>query len=239
MLQVDTGFSLGDMLGTVLTFHGVNPDTASEQTMPVVVDADNYLVSGYDYGSVELTSEPQDLQVTDNFLGLTANQDTMTGKTLPPARAVTVSVLNGTGLSGQAAATGAALSALGLDVTGTGDAAPLGSVSETTVTYSTGHEADAERVAHDLDGTVVMGTGATSDGADVTVTTGTDFSVRTPPTPSSSATTSPASSTPGTATTGTGPASTDSGILAPPSPATQALAPFDPRACTASGGEGT
>jgi LCP family protein required for cell wall assembly len=239
MLQVDTGFSLGDMLGTVLTFHGVNPNTASEQTMPVIVDADDYLVGGYDYGSVELTSEPQDLQVTDSFLGLHADQDTMTGKALPPARAVTVSVLNGTGITDQAAATGAALSALGLDVTGTGDAAPLGSISETTVTYSAGHEADAERVAHDLAGTVVMGTGATSDGADVTVTTGTDFSVRTPPTTSSptssSATTAPATSV----TTGTSPTSADSAVLAPPSPATQALAPFDPRACTASGGEGT
>jgi LCP family protein required for cell wall assembly len=236
MLQVDTGFSLGDMLGTVLTFHGVNPNTALQQTMPVIVDADDYLVGGYDYGSVELTSEPQDLQVTDRFLGLSADQDTMTGKTLPPARSVTVSVLNGTGITGQAAATGAALSALGLDVTTTGDATPLGSISETTVTYSAGHEADAERVAHDLDGTVVMGTGATSDGADVTVTTGTDFSVRTPPTPSSpSATTSPAASV----TTPTSPATADPGILAPPSPATQALAPFDPRACSASGREGT
>ena len=68
-LQVDTSFSLGDMLGTVLAFHGVNPNAAPQQTMPVIVDADDYLAGGYDYGSVELTSQPQDLQVVDNFLG--------------------------------------------------------------------------------------------------------------------------------------------------------------------------
>jgi hypothetical protein len=101
-------------------------------------------------------------------------------------------------------------------------------VSETTVTYSAGHEAAAERVAHDLDGAVVMGLGDTSDGADVTVVTGTDFSVKTPSTPSTASPTTPGPTTPGT----------DSGILAPPSPPTQALAPFDPRSCTASGRAG-
>jgi len=223
-LQVDSSFSLGDMLGTVLTFHGVNPNKAPQQTLPVIVDAENYFAGGYDYGSVELTSQPQDLQVVDNFLGLAAGRDTMTGKLLPAAHGVTVSVLNGTGISGQAASTAAALGALGLDIVGTGDSRPVGAVSETTVTYTAGHEADAERVAHDLNGAVVMSLGPTSDGADVTVVTGSDFSVV------AAAGTPPASSG---AVPGTG-----SAILAPPTPPTQALAPFDPRSCTASGGEG-
>ena len=221
MLQVDTSFSLGDMLGTVLTFHGVNPNTAPQQTMPVIVDAENYLAGGYDYGSVELTSQPQDLSVVDNFLGVSARTDTMTGKPLPPARDVTVSVLNGTGITGQAAATASALGALGLDVVGTGDAPPVGAVSETTVTYSAGHEAAAERVAHDLDGAVVMGLGTTSDGADVTVVTGSDFSVPAPSTPSATGTTAPS-------TTATTPSAAESAILAPPSPADPGSGPFRP-----------
>jgi LCP family protein required for cell wall assembly len=230
-LQVDTSFSLGDMLGTVLAFHGVNPNTAPQQTMPVIVDADSYFAGGYDYGSVELTSQPQDSQVVDSFLGLSANQDTMTGKPLPAAKTITVSVLNGTGITAQAATTAASLSALGLDVVGTGDAPPVGAVSETTVTYSAGHEAAAERVAHDLNGSVVMGVGTTSAGADVTVVTGTDFSVLAATTSSAGgATTPPTAASP--------PPSTDSAILAAPSPPTQALAPFDPRSCSASGGEG-
>jgi len=228
-LEVDSSFSLGDMLGTVLTFHGVNPNSAPQETLPVIVDAENYVAGGVDYGSVELTSQPQDLQVIDNFLGVDANHDTMTGKSLPAAKDISVSVLNGTGMTGQAGATGTALGALGFDVVATGDAAPLGAISETTVTYSAGHEAAAERVAHELSGAVVMGLGTTSNGADVTVVTGTDFSVAAPAT-SASQTTSGSEATAPTA---------GSDVLAAPTPPKQSLAPFDPRACTASGGEGT
>ncbi|HEY7947289.1 MAG TPA: LCP family protein [Acidimicrobiales bacterium] len=227
-LQVDSSFSLGDMLGTVLTFHGVNPNSAPQETLPVIVDSENYVAAGIDYGSVELTSQPQDLQVVDNFLGVDANHDTMTGRPLPAAKDVTVSVLNGTGISGQAGTTATALQALGLTVVGTGDTASVGSVSETTVTYTAGHEAAAERVAHDLNGTVVMGVGNTANGADVTVITGTNFSVVAPP--SATQTTSSGSAASSSAA--------NSNVLAPPTAPKQSLAPFDPRSCTASGGEG-
>jgi len=236
-LKVDTGFSLGDMLGLVLTFHGVNPATAPQLTLPVVVDADDYVVGGEDYGKVELTSQPQDLQIVDHFLGVPADHDTVTGKALPAAHDVTVSVLNGTGVTGQAASTGSALSALGLRLVGTGDAVSGGAVSETDVLYSAGHQAAAELVAHDLSGAVVMGLGDTADGADVTVVTGSNFSVRTPaatgpgPGPSASA-----GSTPSTGSTGASGA--DASVLAAPSSPDQPLAPFDPRACSASGGAG-
>jgi LCP family protein required for cell wall assembly len=234
-LQVDTGFSLGDMLGLVLKFHGVSPTRSLQETMPVVVDADNYYLGGYDYGSVELTSQPQDLQVVDGFLGVSANQDTMTGQPLPSPHSVTVSVLNGTGVSGQAAATGSALSALGLDVVGTGDAGSSGAVTETTIMYSPGHLAAAERVAHDLSGDVVMGVGAPSNGAEVTVITGSNFSVATPA-PASTGASAPGSP-PSTGPTPSAPPAAST-VLAAPSKPTQSLAPFDPRSCTPSGGEG-
>jgi len=194
--------------------------------LPVIVDAENLVAGGIDYGSVELTSQPQDLQVVDNFLGVDANHDTMTGRPLPAAKDVTVSVLNGTGISGQAGTTGTALGALGLNVVGTGDAPVVGSVSETTVLYSAGHEAAAERVAHDLNGAVVMGVGNTANGADVTVVTGTDFSVAPPPSQTTTSGSAPSTST------------ANSNVLAPPTAPKQSLAPFDPRSCTASGGEG-
>jgi len=227
-LQVDSSFSLGDMLGTVLTFHGVNPNAAPQETLPVIVDAQTYVAGGIDYGSVELTSQPQDLQVIGNFLGVDANHDTMTGRPLPAAKGVTVSVLNGTGETGQAGTTGTALGALGFDVVATGDTARVGSVSETTVIYTAGHEAAAERVVHELSGAVVMGVGHPSDGADVTVVTGTDFTVDAPASAASP-------TTPGSATT-TPTANAD--VLAPPTAPKQSLAPFDPRSCTASGAEG-
>jgi len=229
-LQVDSSFGLGDMLGLVLAFHGVDPQSAPQLTLPVRVDNLNYYDAGYDYGSVVLGSEPGDMQAIDKFLGVSGDTDTATGQRLPAPKAVTVSVLNGTGASGQAGTASTGLQALGFDVVGTGDTAPAGtSVSETMVYYaSQSDRAAAEAVVHSLTGAVAFGRGPTADGADVTVVTGSNFSVNAPP----SATPSAGSpSAPGAGASG-------SAVLAAPSPSTQPLAPFDPRSCTASGGEG-
>ncbi len=235
-LQVDSGFSLGSMFGLVLTFHGVNTATTPQNTVPVIVLSSlNYYYQGYDYGNVELTSQPNDLQAISSFLGLPADRSTMTGKPLPSPGSVTVSVLNGTGQSGQAAQTASALKALGFDTTGEGDTQAGANPSETVVDYSSpGHLAAAEQVEHSLSGSVTLGEGPTADGADVTVVTGTNFSVNSPPSQGkspSSGGTSPNSSNTGTS-------SSASSSLGTPTAPTQPLAQFDPRSCTTSGGEG-
>ena len=233
-LQVDSTFSLGDMLGLVLTFHGVNPASAPQQTLPVIVDpSQSYYFKGYNYGSVELASQPNDSQIVQRFLGTSSGADTMTGKALPAPSSIRVSVLNGTGRSGQAGQTSSALAALGYSVVGSGDTTPSGSPSETVVYYSgSAHLAEAEQVMHSLSGAVALGQGSTADGADVTVVTGSSFSVN-----------APASSQPGGTSGGSAPSagatpSRSVSALAPPTPATEPLAPFDPRSCTASGSEG-
>ena len=107
-LQVDSALSLSQMFGLVLTFHGVNATTTPQQTLPVIVLSSlSYLYHGFDYGNVELTSQPNDLQAISSFLGVGANRDTMTGKPLPAPGSVSVSVLNGTGKTGQAGLTAA------------------------------------------------------------------------------------------------------------------------------------
>jgi len=231
-LQVDTSFSLGSMFGLVLTFHGINTAKAPQLTLPVVVLSSlNYYYQGYDYGNVELTSQPNDMQAVSSFLGLGADRNTMTGKQLPSPGSVTVSVLNGTGQTGQAGQTADSLKALGFNVVGQGDTSAGGSLSETTVYYSSSNQlAAAEQVLHSLSGAATLGRGPTADGAHVTVVTGTNFSVNAPPSNSrsSSSATAPSSAT-------TAPSSS---ALATPTAPTQALAPFDPRSCTASGGEG-
>lgn len=231
-LKVDSSFSLGSMFGLVLTFHGINPTTTPQQTLPVIVRTSlSYFYKGYNYGNVELTSQPNDLQTISSFLGLAPDRNTMTGSPLPSPGSVTVSVLNGTGQSGQAGQTGSALKALGFDVTGEGDASAGASVSETFVYYSSSsHLAQAEQVLHSLSGAATLGQGPTTDGADVTVVTGSNFSVNTPPSSGSTASTNGTS-----AGSASGGASSSLGV---PTPPTQALAPFDPRSCTASGGKG-
>jgi LCP family protein required for cell wall assembly len=237
-LQVDNSFSLGSMFGLVLTYHGINTAKTPQLTLPVVVLSSlDYLYQGYDYGNVELTSQPNDLQAISSFLGIGSDDNTMTGKTLPAPKSIRVSVLNGTGEADQAGETAAALGALGFNTVGQGDATTQTSLAETFVYYSSSsHLAAAEQVLHSLSGTATLGKGPTSDGADVTVVTGSNFTVN-PPAPgkSSSSSSSSGTATSSGATTTTSPLSS---ALQAPTPPTQALAPFDPRSCTASGGEG-
>ena len=252
-LQVDSQLSLSDMVNLVLTFHDVNPGQAPEETMPVLVHSGlDYYYKGYNYGSVELPSEPQDTQAIDQFLGISAGTDALTGHALPAPGNITVAVLNGSGVYNQAAKTSAALQALGFDVVATGDTTSGGSPSETVVTYPAGNsaaEAAAEAVVHQLSGAVVMtqatnstGSGSTTTtstvgGAMVTVMTGSDFSVNPPAAspPAATSTTSGTTAKPGVTTTTT---SASAATLSTPTPAAETLAPFDPRSCTATGGEG-
>jgi len=246
-LTVDSGFSTSDMVNMVLGFHSVDIGTAPQLTVPVLEAASSdYYFQGYNYGSIEFPSQPQDQQAIDQVLGVNAGTDTMTGKPLPKPGAITVSVLNGTGLPNQAADTASALEALGFSTIGVGDSASVGPESETVVDYSSSSdEAAAERVARSLSGAVILDRGPTTDGAQVTVTTGTDFSVNAPAggsgssaagagSTSSSSVASPSSSAYSDASVS---ASTSDAFSAP-TPATVGLQPWDPRSCTASGGEG-
>ncbi len=226
-LTVDSHLGLGDMLGLLLTFHSVNPSGVPTATLPVVVDPNTYWYKGYDYGDVVFPSAAEDRQAIDQFLGVSSPQ----GSTISPS-SFTVSVLNGTGTASQAADTAASLQALGFHVGGTGDATSVGPISETVVSYAPGKVADAERVAEELSGTVTMGQGPTYGGADVTVTTGSDFSVNAPAGGSSGA----AASQGGSSSAG---ANGSSSALSPPTAASSPLPAWDPRSCTPQGGPGT
>ena len=111
----------------------------------------------------------------------------MTGEPLPAPSSVSVSVENGTGTYDEAAETGFALGTIGFHVVGLGDVAPQGDVAETVVYYGSlapSAEAAAEAVAHDMTGSVIMGydPSQVTDGAEVTVVTGSQFAVSAPAT---------------------------------------------------------
>ncbi|HYA67884.1 MAG TPA: LCP family protein [Acidimicrobiales bacterium] len=243
-LTVDSGFSTTDMVNMVLGFHAVNIGTAPQLTVPVLESSSSsYSYQGYDYGNIEFPTEPQDQQAIDQVLGVNADTDTMTGKPLPKPGSITVSVLNGTGLPDQAADTASALEALDFATIGVGDAASVGPVSETVVDYSSSSdEAAAERVARSLSGSVILSRGPTTDGAQVTVITGTNFSVAAPAGSSGSSAAGGSSSSTNSASPGSAAYSdssaTASDAFSAPTPATSGLQPWDPRSCTASGGEG-
>jgi LCP family protein required for cell wall assembly len=248
-LTVDSGFSASHMINLTLTYHSVNVDNAPQLTLPVLEDTfGSYQYKGGNYGDIEFPVQPTDQSVVDSFLGITSATNSITGAPLPNPASITVSVENGTGVTNQATTTSAALGALGFHIGELGDTPAVGQEAETVVYYgsrSPAVVAAAQEVANSISGAVILGFNPSMvlGGAEVTVDTGTDFSVNapapaTPKAPKkskSSKTTTTATTTPPTTTTTT---NATSGLFNPPNSANEALEPWDPRSCTASGGEG-
>jgi hypothetical protein len=243
-LSVDSELSATDMIGLVLNFHSVDPAKTPQLTVPVAVDqsVQGYTYDGGAYGDVEFPAQPQDRQVINQFLGITSGTDAMTGKALPTPTTVAVSVLNGTGATNQATDTADGLQAHGFKIAGIGDTTPLAQQSETVVYYRSltpASQGAAQAVARTLTGPVILSRNPAkvATGAQVTVVTGTNLAVTALATPSVPAS-SPAS-TATTAPTSSSGSSSATGTFSAPTPAAEALAPWDPRSCTPSGGEGT
>jgi LCP family protein required for cell wall assembly len=235
-LEVDKRFSTSDMVNMVLDFHGVDPNSAPQLTLPVQVDQfGSYVYKGGSYGDIEFPSNVQDDQVIQKFLGIGPDTDTETGLTLPAPSSVTVSVLNGSGVTDQAADTGDALTALGYHVVGVGDSTPVGTEAETVVYFANRTAVDqaaAQAVAKSMSGSVITALGPTTDGAQVTVVTGTQFTVDSPPATATPATGATTTTTASASTTSTTSSSSDTPFQAP-TPAVTPLQPWDPRACPA------
>lgn len=237
-LTFDQSWAVSDMANLVLEFHSVNINSVAQLTLPVQVVTDpatgaGLLYQGVNYGDVEFPASSQDQASIDQVLGIGPTTDSMTGNPLPAPSSVTVSVMNGTGAYNQATDTATALSALGYHTVGAGDTAPVGDLAETYVYYgsrSPATEAAAESVTRSISGSVIMAYDPTkvADGAQVTVVTGTQFTVNAP-TASSTGTTALTSSSTSPATAAS-PAAGSSAIAAP-TPASSKLAPWDPTAC--------
>jgi LCP family protein required for cell wall assembly len=244
-LTVDSGFSATDMIGLVLTYHGVNVNSSPQLTVPVQVDQfGNYVYKGGSYGDIEFPAEPEDHAAIDEFLGVKPNADTYSGGALPAPSKVTVSVMNGSGVYNQATDTAQSLKALGFNIGTVGDVTPVGQEAETVVYYSSKTPAElaaAQDVANSMTGSVIMAEDPTqvSPGAQVTVVTGTQFSVNPPPATTTPTTAATGATGAGATTTTTTTSPSGSSAFAPPTSTVTPLAPWDPRSCTASGGEGT
>ena len=211
------GLPGGEMINLVLNYHSVNVNAAPQLTLPVQVDQfGTYYYKGGDYGDIEFPAEPVDRNTVKQFLGLTApNANTYSGSALPDPSTITVSVLNGSGAYNQATDTSQALAALGFHIGTIGDSPPVGAQAETVVYYAAKTPADlaaAQAVMSSMSGGVIMAMDPTmvSPGSQVTVVTGTDFSVNAPAPPTTttvagkatgSKTTAPPSTTTTTATT--------------------------------------
>jgi hypothetical protein len=191
------------------------------------------MYEGYDYGSVVLPSYPADQTAIDQWLGVAAAPAATTAPS-----SISIRVLDGAGDPTAAAEAADKLGALGYRIAGSGYWPPVGPLSETVVEYSPGHLAQAERVSQSLSGIVsitqaprVAPPGSdvpSSSGVDVTVITGTNFSVAKPPASGGHAGTHHSGG--GSTSISTGASSVDS-QLSPVSSADPPTPSYDPRAC--------
>ncbi|MGH9103247.1 MAG: LCP family protein, partial [Acidimicrobiales bacterium] len=221
--QLDSKFTLGELINLGTTFHSVRPSSIPTETLPVYVDNNPLTYRGSSLGDVVFPVEPNDLQVIHQMLGL-------------PIPAVspgtTVSVLNGSGASNQATDVSSQLAQLGLHITTVGDTPVASQPAETVVYYSPGHQAQGLAVLNHLAGNVVMGQRSLPAGTDVQVVTGTYLNVV--GLPSSSSGGSPAgSSSTATSTTTAPPASANPVPSADTTTASSSLPSWDPRGCPA------
>ena len=217
-LVVDGSFTLQHMANLTLTYRGVDPNTAPQTTIPVIVDTSfSYMYKGFNYGSIVFPTEPQDTRTIRAFMGK-ANAGTHVNPST-----ITVAVDGGMAQPSATATTARELTALGYKVTGTKEILPVGPIAETQVLYAPGHLADGQRVLDSLTGVVALGENTAKTATAVTVVTGSDFTVRAKTTRSAQ-TTASTSSIPAALTSVSGPLTT-------PTSANESLPSYDPRGC--------
>lgn len=217
-LEVDQELSTSHLVDLARNFHAVNFAGVSQLTLPIVATTFGaYHYKGGNYGDIVWPAMPEDRSVIREFLGLGPNTDTATGQPLSDPVATAVSVLNGTGKTNEASTTATKLKGLGFRIVHTGNTAPVGRRSETVVYAAQGQLAAAQSVADRLGGLVVLGVDRSLDtaGVQVTVVTGTNFTVQSPAPP--------------TLTSHPAPNGTETAPSAP----VEARTPYDPRSCTA------
>jgi LCP family protein required for cell wall assembly len=231
-VQVDSSLTTSLMLQLASEFHSVDINNVPQYTLPIATtNFGDYVYKGYDFGDVVFPVEANDQQTINSFLGVSNSTDTMTGNPLPSPSAISVDVINGSGLPDQATQITTGLQALGFDVVGQPSSTdPVSAEAQETVVNYTGPstEADAEAVARQLNGYVILSedSNAVQEGSQVTVVTGTGLSVNSPSTTSTaggSAAQSASSSSTSTAS---------NADISAPTQASQPLSAWDPRACS-------
>jgi len=173
-LTVDSGLHTREMLSLARRYRHINPDQVPSYTLPAL---------GGDVGGADVLflKEPEAKATIDAFLGIDqpaaagGGQDAPSGP--PPVfrpADVRLRVFNGSGRSGEAAATSATLRQYGFVVGPTG-AGVVSGAPDSVVRYAAGAEAKARFVAAMVIGGASLQPDPELVGYDLTLTTGTSF----------------------------------------------------------------
>jgi len=258
-LTVDQTFGESEMVSLASSYGTQNVSSVPQLTYPVVIDYQPYVYKGYGYGDVVFPIQRGGQQTLNAIFKVPNNTSTWNYQELPAPNAFKTSVVNGTGISGQAGTIAKGLQSFGFAISGVGDLTPVGPVAETVVWYGGPRPGSAnwsptslnyaEQVLRHIQGPAVLGYNPAmlTDGAQVTVQTGTDLTLApasTSTTPATTATTVHHTTTTAAGTTATTVpdvpgVATDNRFSAPTATA-QPLQSWDPRSCNAAGtGPGT
>ncbi len=182
-VKIDSSFSSENILQLVADFHSVNLAHAPELTLPVAVTGfGSYIFQNYNYGDVVFPVNPMDHNVIDQFLNIKPNINPLNNQPFPNPSSVKLNVVNGSGINGQATQTADQLASIGFKIINQPTSINPGSTqaNETVVYYANStSEADAEEVANQLTGYVILSKNPTmvNSGSNVTVLTGSGLSV--------------------------------------------------------------
>jgi polyisoprenyl-teichoic acid--peptidoglycan teichoic acid transferase len=211
----DSALRVNEVIRTAAAFRSFRPSRLATYTLPVTVATDHPL------GDVLLLKQPDAAGVVDRFLGRTPAPTP--GATAPAN--TQVSVLNGLGTAGLAAATADDLRRSGYRIATVGNA-PSADLSRSQIAYAPGNLADAKALAGTLLGGASLVEDSTLAPAHLTLVLGPGFTgLR----PSAGSTAKPGAS----AGSGTDAKRGSATTPAKPKPtrAVPDLRPYDPRPC--------
>jgi LCP family protein required for cell wall assembly len=226
-ITIDPGLKT-ELVSLARRFRHLNPAAAPETTLPItqVGGSSGYRYGGAAIGDVDFPVQPADNQVISAW----------DPAALPaPVSPTAVALSDITGNYRLAARTASALTAAGLTISRSGQGTVPASTTETFVDYPPGGLPQALAVVAHLSGAVMLHASPIVPAASVTVELGSSFAV----TPSGPVPTSPGAAGPTTSVAGRptspGTAGPSTSVPTPqgqaPSPATDVLAPWDPRPC--------
>ncbi len=182
-VKIDSSFSTENILQLVADFHSVNLSKSPEFTLPVAVTGfGSYIFQNYNYGDVVFPVNPMDHNVIDQFLNIKPNINPLNNQLLPSPSSIKLNVVNGSGVNNQATQASDQLAKLGFKISSQPtDITPGSTQADETVVYygNSATEADAEEVANQLTGYVVLSKNPSmvNSQSDVTVLTGSGLTV--------------------------------------------------------------
>ena len=170
-VKLDDTFTPSDIIRVANRFRSLDPNDVEMMTLPNTIGS---TTQGGANVSILRVKQPDATQTIDRFLNGPPQPTAEMPVPIVPPSSISVRVLNGSGVSGQASNTTTALKDAGFVVSGTGDSKSFGSAT-TAIRYAKGQKDKGDTLAKFVQGNVTVTEDATLRGVDTVITTGSGF----------------------------------------------------------------